>query len=93
LIQLRTGHIPLNAHLNKIKKSPTENCRNCKTKGIPRKEDVKHLIYECPTYSRHRQKLKQRMGRLGIEMKALYASEDNMKDLLKFIRSTERLNK
>ncbi|THU94332.1 hypothetical protein K435DRAFT_600149, partial [Dendrothele bispora CBS 962.96] len=48
LIQLRTGHIQLNAHLNKIKKSPTENCRNCETKGLTRKEDVKHLLYNCP---------------------------------------------
>ncbi|THU90524.1 hypothetical protein K435DRAFT_675927, partial [Dendrothele bispora CBS 962.96] len=90
LIQLRTGHIQLNAHLNKIKKSPTKNCRNCETKGLTRKEDVEHLLYNCPSYATHRQRLKQRMGRLGIEMKTLYASTENMKDLLKYVRSTKR---
>ena len=46
-IQLRTGHIPLNKHLHRIKKSATPKCLQC---GHNQIETVHHYLFDCPRY-------------------------------------------
>lgn len=46
LIQLRTGHAPLNAHLHRIQRSETPTCPNC----AARNETVIHLLLHCQAY-------------------------------------------
>ena len=48
LIQLRTGHIPLNVVLHRIKRSDTPDCPHCKS-GI--RETIHHLLLTCPAYT------------------------------------------
>ena len=47
IFQLRTGHVPLNMYLEHIKKVEKASCTAC---GHPR-ENIQHLIFDCPSYS------------------------------------------
>ncbi|KAF5364572.1 hypothetical protein D9758_005527 [Tetrapyrgos nigripes] len=40
LVQLHTGHVPLNSHLYRISRSETPNCPNCELSGHTAKETV-----------------------------------------------------
>jgi hypothetical protein len=51
IFQLRTQHIPLNAHLNRIKPRITPTCLMCNYN----QETVTHRLLECPTLSDLRQ--------------------------------------
>ncbi|KAG2073157.1 hypothetical protein BDR04DRAFT_1011386, partial [Suillus decipiens] len=46
LLQLRTGHMPLNKHLHCISKAPSPTCKACNQKN----KSVYHFILECPVY-------------------------------------------
>ena len=50
ICQLRTGHIPLNAYLSRIGRATDARCPAC---GHP-KEDVRHLLMDCPAYAHER---------------------------------------
>jgi len=50
-VQLRTGHIPLNKHLHRIKKSASQSCLQCEGDHI---ETIHHLLFDCPRYARER---------------------------------------
>ena len=47
--QLRTGHIPLNKHLHRFKRSDTPLCLQCDGSCM---ETVHHFLFDCPKYSR-----------------------------------------
>ena len=53
LIQLRTGHAPLNQHLFNTKCADTPICPACQDAH----ETVHHYLLSCPVYERHRQHL------------------------------------
>ncbi|KAF9562847.1 hypothetical protein CPC08DRAFT_620587, partial [Agrocybe pediades] len=55
LVQLRTGHFPLNDYLHKRKLAPSPLCHACNEQ---RRETINHLITECPAYQTQRRKLK-----------------------------------
>ena len=42
--QLRTGHVPVNKHLNRINPLHEPNCRHCNAQ----EETVEHLLLQCP---------------------------------------------
>ncbi|EJD33431.1 hypothetical protein AURDEDRAFT_46805, partial [Auricularia subglabra TFB-10046 SS5] len=42
--QLRTGHAPLNGHLNRINRSDSAACPSCNH----RRETVRHFVLDCP---------------------------------------------
>ncbi|QRV93039.1 hypothetical protein RhiJN_21057 [Ceratobasidium sp. AG-Ba] len=46
LIQLRTGHIPLNAYLNRFGHVESANCPACDQRA----ETVEHYLTHCPAY-------------------------------------------
>ena len=50
LIQLRTGHVPLNHHLHTIGPADTQRCPGC---GAA-KETVLHFVLQCPKYALQR---------------------------------------
>ena len=54
LFQLRSGHIGLNQHLFRIRKSDTPVCPNCQGITV---ESVKHFLINCPFYRRERHAL------------------------------------
>ncbi|KAF8576256.1 hypothetical protein K439DRAFT_1397501, partial [Ramaria rubella] len=50
LLQLCTGHVPLNKHLHRIGKTISPHCQHC-----PNKETVHHFLLLCPAHAQHRQ--------------------------------------
>ncbi|KAG2065251.1 hypothetical protein BDR04DRAFT_1033291 [Suillus decipiens] len=87
LIGLRTGHIPLNRHLHRIKKADTPYCPHC-----PRiTETVHHLLIDCQHYAHARQALFNALGRNASSIQYLLSDQDATQDLVLFINATERL--
>ncbi|KAH6909530.1 hypothetical protein BKA70DRAFT_1102403 [Coprinopsis sp. MPI-PUGE-AT-0042] len=56
LVQLCTGHFPLNNYLYKRKLSPTDKCEKC---TLRRWETIDHITKECPAHLEHRRALQQ----------------------------------
>ena len=58
LIQLRTGHIPLQAYLHHIGKAETPICQQCHEE----EETVSHYVRRCCAYREQRRELRRSMG-------------------------------
>src|SRR5882724_12892110 len=67
LIQLRTGHIPLRKHLNRIREANSPMCQTCTSQ----REMVHHFLMTCPAYSEARRQLETSIGRAAKSMKTL----------------------
>ena len=50
IFQLRTGHVPLNAYLERFKRADSAQCPAC---GHPR-ENAQHFLMDCPAYKHER---------------------------------------
>ncbi len=59
ITQLRTGHVPLNAFLARIKKVDSPLCPSCHRTN----ESVLHYLVECPTHQRIQRRHRQRPQR------------------------------
>ena len=88
LIQLRTGHIPLNHHLARIKKIDSPACPGCGA----RFETVLHYLLICPAYRPPRRLLEQKVGRRRMKIEHLLTNEKSLPHLFRFLNSTKRLN-
>ena len=86
--QLRTGHIPLNKHLHRIKKSDTPLCLQC---GDNKQENVHHFLFECRKYDRERHALRTKLGRGTFSIRCLLAGKRAQRPLFKYINETMRL--
>jgi len=94
LMQLRTGHIPLNSYLHRIKKSNTRRCELCW--GIARlevTETVIHYLFECQAYAAERYDMDRALGRQSRDFQGIMASLDGIKELLKYVGRTARFKK
>ena len=89
LFQLRSGHIVLNKHLYRIKRSDTPNCLQCPM-GVP--ETVHHFLFDCPRYDRERFILRNRIGRAVTSTAELLGSGEAVEETLKFVKATGRLS-
>ena len=87
IIQLRTGHAPLNHHLARIGKVPSSTCPNCDAAT----ETVHHFLFMCPAYEAPRRNLRVKVGPQKMDFKGLLADENNTRYLLKFLAQTKRL--
>jgi hypothetical protein len=82
LIQLRTGHIPLQAYLHRFKLAETPTCPSCGTEP----ETVSHFLLHCITYVAQRRRLRRSLGRdqsLGLE---ILDDKKRMKSLMAYIK-------
>ena len=86
--QLRMGHVPLNKHLYRIKKSDTPICLQCEDN---KPENVHHFLFECRKYDRERHILRIKLGRRALSIRNLLASRQAQKPLFKYINETKRL--
>ena len=95
MIQIRSGHFPLNGYLHKIGKSDTEICLACldQENGSHRKETINHLIFECPAYNQDRDTMIEKIKRRHFNLSNMMANTDYMKILVNFINSTGRLKR
>lgn len=87
LIQLRTGHIPLNKHLHGIGKAESPICPGCRG----REETVHHFLLTFPTFARQRRPLEKHMGHGARSLKVLLSNPNAFPLLFNYINSTHRL--
>lgn len=87
LIQLRTGHIPLNKHFHHISKAPSPLCPSCRE----REESVHHYLLACPTYTRQRNVMRLKLSPKVHQLKYLLNEDECTKPLFKFIAGTRHL--
>jgi hypothetical protein len=85
LFQLHTGHIGLNQHLFRIRRSETPLCPHCQDTSI---ESVKHFLLECPQYARERHELRRKLRRNSDSISFLLSNPSAILPLLKFVHST-----
>jgi len=88
LTQLRTGHIPLNEILYRIKRSDTPNCPHCQN-GI--RETIHHYLLACPHYVEARRTLQTKLGRMASSIPFLLGSRVGIPHLLRYVGDTNRL--
>ncbi|KAF4617788.1 hypothetical protein D9613_006162 [Agrocybe pediades] len=92
LMQIRTGHLPLNAYLHRFGQHHTSRCSACyQTTRRHKEETLKHYLFECPEYRWERAELDRKMGRNSRDLKALLGSNKSIKALMEYIAATGRL--
>jgi len=91
LMQIRTGHIPLNAYLYRIKKSVTSRCNACWERGHwTATETTIHYLFECQAYAAERYDMSKALGRHARDLQGILSCIDRVKELLKFLGRTGR---
>ena len=95
MLQLRSGHIPLNKYLSKIGKIETDLCEACldRENDHQYKEMVNHFIFECSAYEEERNNLRRIIKQRHFNFTDMMASTDNMRHLAEYVKSTGRLKK
>lgn len=95
LIQLRSGHIPLNAHLHRLGCAETNKCPACDERrgGARAKETVIHYLFECTAYRHERLDMDRALGPRCRDLKAIMSNYDHIKALLHFVSQTRRLQR
>jgi ribonuclease HI len=88
LVQLRTGHLPLNLHLFRIKRADSPSCTHC---GDTVFETVFHYLIQCPHYRHERHLLARKLKRRALSMRNLLNDNDALLPLLSYVHSTSRL--
>ena len=88
LIQLRTGHAPLNHHLHTIGRADTQRCPGCGAS----KETVTHFVLQCPKYALQRRIFMGPLGRNGGRLDYLLSTKEGTDRLFKFVNATRRLH-
>ena len=86
LIQLRTGHAPLNHHLHRISKADSPACPEC---GHPR-ETVAHYLLDCVAFGAARARLSYRLGPAAYSLQALLTEHAALRHLFRYIHDTRR---
>jgi len=92
LLQVRSGHLPLNVYLHRIKKSETKKCQACAIEpgdDTP-DETVSHFLNDCDAYTPQRQSLIRAVGSADLRIKDIMLKTEHMKALAKYITRTKR---
>jgi ribonuclease HI/exonuclease III len=87
LFQLRSGHVPLNTYLHRIKKADSPVCPSCHQY----RETVMHYIMRCEAHTEARQVMFSAAGRDARNLGKLLSTLELLPHLFRYIRSTERL--
>lgn len=85
LTQLRTGHIPLQKHLHRIKKVESPYCPCCKRDAL---ETVFHYMMKCPAHRVPRERFRRRVAAKNWNIAALLTGWETLKHLFHFIGDT-----
>jgi hypothetical protein len=92
LMQIRSGHLPLNFYLHRIKKADSKNCQACKLEPEDETptETIKHFLYDCEAYTNQRNLLIRKIGDSNLALKDIMSHPKHMKALATYITKTER---
>jgi len=86
LIQLRTGHIPLQAYLHRIGKAGTPICQQCHEE----EETVSHYVCRCRAYREQRRELRRSTGERDDISWGILGRKETIRQVLKYIADTKR---
>jgi ribonuclease HI len=86
LFQLRSGHVPLRAHLYRIKREESPMCAGCE--GA--EETVHHYLMTCPAYAEARRAMVAEGGRHTLIAAKLLNDEKLLTPLFRYIARTQR---
>jgi len=87
LVQLRSGHVPLNKHLNRIRRAESSICPSC---GM-QTETVHHFLMVCPAYERQRRQLETQIGiRNARSIKTLLSHPKAIPYMFNYVYDTRR---
>ena len=80
ILQLCSGHFPLNYYLFKIKKVASALCQACLASHPeePAHETIKHYIFECPAYTQARTTFKQKISRNRFNLPGIMSKSENI---------------
>lgn len=85
LTQIRTGHVPLNAHLHRIQRADSPECPCCKRHP----ETVFHYLIECPSHRAPRSRLRRKIGYSKFNIATLLTDRATLKHLFRYINDTK----
>jgi hypothetical protein len=88
LMQLRTGHVPLCAHLFRITHVDSPTCDGCKGAD----KTVHHFLMCCPAHKNARKSMVIEGGRSTLRMGRLLNDKKMLPHLFDFIRRTKRFS-
>lgn len=86
LTQLRTGHAPLQKHLNNIRKVNSPTCPCCKRHP----ETVYHYLMECPAHRAPRDRLRRNVGPRNFSYSSLLTTAETLPHLFWYVNDTGR---
>ena len=86
LMQLCTGHIPLNYFLHKINKAESPVCPTCQLAD----ETVHHYLVDCPEFANERHTLAQTTGHNSKSIQHLLGNWCAFKAVLTYVHVTGR---
>ena len=92
MMQLRTGHIPLNFYLRRIRKIDSAMCLKCnEIPGVLQvNESISHFLFDCRAYDEARRDLIAKIGRSSLSLSKIMKNTDKMKALVTYINRTGR---
>ena len=90
VMQIRCGHIPLNAYLHRIGKSASRMCQKCNNgeEGVP--ETVNHFVFECPAYTEKHRTMENVTGTGQTDLKVIMKDLKKLKALTAYVNQTKR---
>ena len=90
MIQIRSGHILLNAYLFRIKRADTDICQACANEEVNYQciETVKHYLFECTKYIEQREALVKKISRCHPNLHDIVAENSRMTVLTHYISKT-----
>jgi ribonuclease HI/endonuclease/exonuclease/phosphatase family metal-dependent hydrolase len=92
IMQLRTGHVPLNFYLFRINKTDSDRCIRCNEDEANEQEveTINHFIFNCTAHYEARTDLIAKIGRNRFNLSSIMKDADLMKSLVTFINRTGR---
>ena len=92
ILQIRSGHFPLNAYLHKINKSDSNMCPAClnEQEGQSPVETINHFIFDCEAHNDAREELIDEIGITHFNLLDIMADTDRMKALTTFVNRSGR---
>ena len=92
IMQIRTGHIPLNFYLLRIGKFDSDKCTKCEgdQEQAQAAETINHFLFECQAYKEARKSLIAKIGRSHLTLSKIMKNTDYMKALVTYVNSTGR---
>ena len=86
LMQLRMGHIPLNAFLHRIGRADSPGCPTCQHTN----KMIHHYLFDCPGHVQARHSLVRALGWNSKSIRHLLGNWQSYKSVLKYVHMTGR---